>query len=97
MYGTVAHLKLKPGAEADLKAEMDKYPRLRIPGFVSTMLYRMDANANECLLVVAFKDKQSYHANAADPGQNDRYQRLRALLTADPEWHDGEVVWSETA
>lgn len=28
---------------------------------------------------------------------DERYGRLRALLAADPEWHDGEIVWSEKA
>ena len=97
MYGTVARLQLKPGVETNLKEEMDKYPALKIPGFVSTMLYRMDRNANDCYLAVAFKDKESYHANARDPKQDERYQRLRALLAADPEWHDGEIIWSEKA
>lgn len=97
MYGTVARLQLKPGAESKLKAEMDQYPGLKIPGFVSTMVYRLDADPNEAYLAVAFKDKASYHANAKDPKQDERYQRMRALLTADPEWHDGEIVWSETA
>ena len=97
MYGTVAHLKLKPGNEAKIKDEMAKYPALKIPGFVSTMLYRSDSDPNDCYLAVAFKDKDSYHANAKDPKQDDRYQQLRALLASDPEWHDGEIVWSEKA
>jgi len=97
MYGTVARLQLKPGKEADLKQEMSKYPSLKIPGFVSTLVYRMDRDANECYLAVAFKDKESYVANARDPKQDERYRQLRALLSADPEWHDGEIVWTEKA
>lgn len=97
MYGTVARLQLKAGMEAKVKEELARYPGLKIPGFVSTMLYRTDRNANDCYLAVAFKDKDSYHANARDPKQDERYQRLRALLASDPEWHDGEIVWSETA
>ena len=97
MYGTIARLKIKPGSEASLKEEMGKYPGLKIPGFVSTMLYRMDRDANEWYMVVAFDDRQSYHANAQNPEQDERYQRMRALLAADPEWHDGEIIWSESA
>lgn len=97
MYGTVARLQLKPGREADLKQEMSKYPSLKISGFVSTLVYRMDRDANECYLAVAFKDKDSYVANARDPKQDERYRAMRALLSADPEWHDGEIVWTEKA
>jgi len=64
-------------------------------------VYRMDQDASECYLAVAFavafKDKASYVANARDPKQDERYRQLRALLAADPEWHDGEIVWSEMA
>ncbi len=97
MYGTVARLRLKPGMEAKLREDLDRYPALKIPGFLSTMLYRMDDDANDCYLVVAFKDNESYHANAHDPKQDERYQRMRAILAADPDWHDGEIVWSEKA
>jgi len=43
-----------------------------------------------CALVVW---RETYHANAASPEQHARYLRLRALLTAEPEWHDGEVIY----
>lgn len=93
MYGTVARLRLKPGAQGKLEQDMAQYEGLKVPGFVSTMLYRTDRDQNEFYLVVAFEDKQSYHANAADPKQDERYRSMRALLEADPEWSDGEIVW----
>ena len=30
-------------------------------------------------------------ANADDPAQNERYTAFRALMEADPEWHDGTI------
>ena len=42
MYGTVARMRLKPGMEAKLKDDMAQYDQLKIPGFVSTVVYRMD-------------------------------------------------------
>ena len=97
MYGTVAQLKLKAGKEAALMQELGQYPGLKIPGFVSTTVYRLDADANAFMLVVAFKDKAAYKANADDPKQDERYQRLSAIFAAAPEWHDGEIIWSESA
>ena len=38
-----------------------------------------------------FEDKASYMANADDPAQNERYMEFRALMEADPEWHDGAI------
>jgi quinol monooxygenase YgiN len=95
MYGTVARLKLKPGMQAKLEEEMRQYERLKVPGFVGTTIYRMDRDENEFYMAVAFEDKQSYVANAGDPKQDERYRAMRALLEADPEWHDGEIVWSQ--
>jgi len=97
MYGTVARMRVKPGMEAKLKEEMAQYERLKIPGFVTTMVYRMDRDPNEIYMAVAFKDKDSYMANARDPRQDERYKKMRALLSADPEWHDGEIIQSEMA
>jgi hypothetical protein len=39
-----------------------------------------------------FTDREAYERNADDPAQNARYEAYRALLEADPQWHDGEVV-----
>ncbi len=95
MYGTVARMRLKPGMDAKLREEMALYERLEIPGFVSTMVYRMDRDPNELYMAVAFMDKESYVANAQDPKQDERFKKMRAFLVADPEWHDGEIIASD--
>ena len=97
MYGTVARMRIKPGMEVKLKEDMARYEGLKIPGFVSTVVYRMDADPNEIYMAVVFKDKASYAANARDPKQDERYKKMRAFLAADPEWHDGEIISSEMA
>lgn len=97
MYGTVARMRLKPGMETKLKEDMAQYEGLKIPGFVSTMVYRMDRDPNELYMAVAFKDKESYVANARDPKQDERFRKMREFLSADPDWHDGEIIASDTA
>ena len=97
MYGTVARMRIKPGMEVKLKEDMAQYHGLKIPGFVSTVVYRTDSDPNEIYLTVVFKDKASYAANARDPKQDERYKKMRAFLAADPEWHDGEIISSEMA
>ena len=96
MYGTVARMRVKPGMEAKLKEEMAQYESLKIPGFVSTMVYRMDRDPNELYMAVAFTDKESYTANARDPKQDERYKRMSAFLAEAPEWHDGEIIGSNS-
>lgn len=94
MYGTVARLRAKPGAEKKLIEMSQSETDLQLPGFVGQYVYRMDADPNEYYLVVVFESKEAYFANADSPEQDARYREFRALLEGDPEWHDGEIVYS---
>lgn len=92
MYGTVARMTLKPKAFEQLEAEMNSIAAdLSAAGWRSTAVYRSDGDPNEVWLAVVFDSKEAYHANAQSPEQARRYERMRALLETDPEWHDGEV------
>lgn len=92
MYGTVARLQLKPGAESQMEQLMREYEALKLPGYVTTYVYRMDADPQTYYMAVVFDSKDSYWANARSPEQNERFQQMRAMLESDPEWHDGEIV-----
>jgi heme-degrading monooxygenase HmoA len=95
MYGTVARMKAKPGT-GELLAELGRQlSDDRPPGMVGTWVYQLDADPDEYLLAVAFESREAYTANAGSPEQDARYQKMRALLEADPEWHDGEIVYSD--
>ena len=52
----------------------------------------MDAEPDTYYLTVVFDSREAYHANAQSPDQHADYLKLRALLRADPDWHDGEIV-----
>jgi heme-degrading monooxygenase HmoA len=94
MYGTVARMRLKPGAEALFDAQMKSMSNLALGdlGWVSTMIYRSDDDAREVWMVVVFDSRESYQANAARPNQDMHYRLMRGCLESDPEWHDGEIV-----
>lgn len=94
MYGTVARMQAQSGAEADLMALSREFEG-QIPGHLGTYIYRSDSDPNVYWMAVAFTDKAAYQANAQSTQQDARYQRIRALLTADPEWHDGEIVFPQ--
>jgi heme-degrading monooxygenase HmoA len=87
-------MKTKPGAENRLREMMAEFEQLKVPGAKGTIVYRSDADPNEFFLAVVFESKEAYRANAASPEQSERYRGYRDLLTADPEWHDGEIVYS---
>lgn len=95
MYGTIAHLHLKPGMEDRMSQEMKTYEGLSVPGYVGSYVYRMDDNPNELMLVVMFESKEAYRANAESAEQNTRYEAMRAMLQSDPEWHDGEIIYGK--
>ncbi len=92
MYGTVARMRIKQGAEGQLEQQLREFESLKVPGFVTTYVYRMDADPQTHYMAVVFDSKESYVANARSPEQDARYQQMRALLESDPEWHDGEIV-----
>lgn len=92
MYGTIGRFKLAPGREDELMAEMADYDTLDLKGWVVNAFFRADAGEGEYWLATVWESKEAYRANAESPEQDARYQKLRALLTKDPEWHDGEVI-----
>lgn len=92
MYGTVARLHVKPGAEAQLQQQMKDYEALKIPGFVSTYVYKTDADPDDYYMAVIFENKDAYWANAKSPEQDARFREMMSSLASEPEWHDGEIV-----
>jgi quinol monooxygenase YgiN len=91
MYGTIARIRVKPGKESELR-QLGQAMSQQILGLVFEHVYRTDADPHELYLVVAFESQQAYRDNAESPEQNERYEAFRALLDADPEWHDGEII-----
>jgi hypothetical protein len=93
MYGTVARMQMKPGAEAELM-RLSREDVGVVPGMTFCYVFRSDADSNVAYLAVGFDSKAAYLANADSPEQHERFLRMRALMTADPEWHDGEIVFA---
>jgi quinol monooxygenase YgiN len=93
MYGTVARFRLKPDAAPQMVALMKEYEHLERTGIRTSSLYQMDSDPNEYYLAVMFESREAYHANAQSPEQNDRYQKMAALIDGEPKWHDGEILY----
>jgi quinol monooxygenase YgiN len=91
MYGTIARLRLKPG-NLDALRRFGEGPGTQPLGLVFQHVVQADADPNEVWLVVGFESRDAYVTNAQSPEQAARYAEYRALLDADPEWHDGEFV-----
>lgn len=100
MYGTLARLQVKPGQEAALVAFNEQWLRERKPaatGFITSYALKSERNPGEWDVLVIFDSEENYRKNATDPEQHGQYEAMRALLTADPEWNDGEILTIEPA
>ncbi|HZP57919.1 MAG TPA: hypothetical protein VFC53_10285 [Dehalococcoidia bacterium] len=89
MFGSLFRMNVKPGKKQDLM-DILLGDREREPAMMRAA-YMFDTGGDEVWGVAVFRDEASYRANAASPEQDAEYQRMRELLVADPEWHDGAV------
>jgi heme-degrading monooxygenase HmoA len=95
MYGSVFHLKVQPGREDTVRQLFERWDREhapRVQGFQAAYLFKPDEQPDELIAVAIFTDREAYRKNALDPEQDRWYHELRALLTTDPIWEDGEVI-----
>jgi quinol monooxygenase YgiN len=93
MYGTVAKVRVKPGGLDSLKEwTPDRDERDR--GAVAVYAFQMDDDPKELYMVALFESKEAYVANAESPEQDKRYREMLQWLEGEPEWHDGEIVYS---
>ena len=91
MYGTVARVKLRAGVTPE-QFEQDTQDAASTDGLVSLAVYKADADPQEVWMCVVFESKEAYVRNAGSPEQDAAYRKMRAMLEADPEWHDGTLV-----
>ena len=93
MYGTVAKVSVKPENRQKLREVFDQEDVSGVDGFVgSYVLWENEGDGG--WLFAIFKDRATYDKNADDPAQHGRYVAYRALMEAEPEWHDGEIEQS---
>ena len=95
LYGTIAKMNLKPGAEDEIMQVMEG-PDTQREGHVATYVFKSDADPNVHFVTTIFESKSAYKKFADSPEQSKRFNKMRELLAADPEWHDGEVIHHDT-
>ena len=94
MYGTIATMKLKPGAEHEMMQTMEGVDGRE--GHIATYVFKSDADPNVHFVTTVFENKDAYKKFADSPEQSKRFEKMRELLAAEPEWHDGEVIHHDT-
>jgi quinol monooxygenase YgiN len=93
MYGTISRMRVHPGKEQELMAQLHAFEAADVPGTVAIIVYQADRDPQEYYSVVMFASKEAYFANANSPAQQARYQEMVALLVEEPEWHDGTITY----
>ena len=94
MYGTIMRARVKGGQkdafQEFISATGDRQPE----GFVSADVAWEDKDPDRIVLVVRFRDKESYVRNAESPEQDAEYRRMLEHLENEPEWID--VNWADS-
>jgi quinol monooxygenase YgiN len=91
MYGSILRAKIKPGQKAAFERFMeeslpsvDDYGR----GLHSVEVGYEDKDSDRAVVIIHFRDKESYIANAERPDTNSDWERQREFFEGDVEWID---------
>ncbi|TMB92044.1 MAG: hypothetical protein E6J45_03785 [Chloroflexi bacterium] len=91
MYGTIMRARVKPGK----RAEYEKLMREMVPsaedygnGMHSVEAAWEDKDPDRLVVIVHFKDRESYVANAERSETDQQYQQQLEYLDGEPEWID---------
>lgn len=60
---------------------------------MSMTIYRAVDEPDTYWVAGVFETEESYRANVASPEQHRRWQQVRSALEAEPEWHDGHILF----
>ena len=91
MYGTIMRARIKPGR----RDEYVKLMREMVPSAddYGQVLHSIEAawedkDPNRLVLIVHFKDRESYVANADRSETDEQYRKQLEFLEGEPEWTD---------
>jgi hypothetical protein len=86
-------MKVLPGRVDDLKKLMEgEDDRVAGRGWEMDVVGVRKDNPNEVWGAVTWDTSERYYANAESSEQNAVYEKMRALLSEDPEWFDCDVI-----
>lgn len=90
---TFFRMKVTPGKLDELVALMaDEPANMASSGFEAAIMGKSKDDPNTVWAAVSWDTSERYYANAERPEQNAEYEKMRALLEADPEWFDCDVL-----
>jgi hypothetical protein len=91
-------MKTLPGKVGELKKLMEgEDDRVAGSGWEMSVVGVRKDNSDEVWGCVTWDTSEGYYKNADSPEQNAVYEKMRALLAADPEWFDCDVIEEQRA
>jgi hypothetical protein len=94
MFGTIGHLRPKPGMEAkfqELQEEWDRTMRPKIPGKVLQFSGKPKDRPGEVVFIALFQDEPTYRDLANNPEQDAWYRKMMELVDGEISWEDVEI------
>jgi hypothetical protein len=91
MFGTIAHARLKSGADArfrELMTEWKSTVRPKVPGAFLELSGHVVGDPHSVVFVALAQDEATYRALAAMPEQHEFYLRFNEVFTGEPTWED---------
>lgn len=92
---TFMKMKVKPGQVDELRKIMttgEEQARIKKGGFQYSVMGKSKNDPNTVWGAVTWDTSENYYKNAESPDQNKDYEKMRAMLTEDPEWFDCDVL-----
>ncbi len=88
-------MQLKPGKLDEMQklaSAEENERRLKGAGWKGTIIGKSKDNPDVVWGTVLWDNSDNYRKNAESPEQNAWFEKMRALLVADPEWFDCDIV-----
>jgi quinol monooxygenase YgiN len=93
MYGTIAKMRVKPACREALVRFIEAMPNLP-DSYIGRVMYQMDDDPDVFYLAGVFDSKKGYFTHSDKPETHTLYLQLLELLENEPQWHDGEIVFT---
>ncbi len=96
MFGTIGHVRVKPGHDTailQLQDEWERTIRPTIPGAFVSLFGQPKGRSDEVVFIALAQDEPTYRALAASPAQDAWYRRLMEHCQGEPVWEDVEMNW----
>jgi len=96
MFGTIGHVRIKDGHDAQMQSHMDEWKttiRPMIPGSFLNLFGNAAGRPGEKVFVALAQDEATYRSLAAMPEQDAWFRGMLDHTEGEPTWEDVEMEY----